>query len=217
MSRSARTFDVASLVSLGGLLAFTASVYDSLPTRIATHWSLHGHPNGFMDRAYATFGMDAFTLLVWACVRFSPRWLPEGGGWRTRAQQSPMGAVAMLTMLLLVGLGVFVVWNGLHPEASRGATLDVMLGVWALALSQILPRTRRNPILGVRTSFSLTSDENWLLANRFGSYAFALGGVACIACGLAGAPAVGGVLFIAAGVAPAIYSWVLAYRLPPQA
>jgi uncharacterized membrane protein len=217
MTRSVRMFDLASLVSLGGLLAFTASVYESLPARIATHWSLHGTPNGFMDRAYATFGMDAFALLVWAIVRFSPRWLPEGGGWRSRAQQSPMGAVAMLTMLLLVGLGVFVVWNGLHPQASRGATLDVMLGVWALALSQILPRTRRNPILGVRTSFSLTSDENWLLANRFGSYAFAAGGVACIACGLAGAPAVGGVLFIAAAVAPSIYSWVLAYRLPPQA
>jgi hypothetical protein len=217
MSRSARGFDVVSLVSFGGLLAFTASVYDALPARIANHWGLNGTPNGWMDRVYATWGMDAFALLLWAAVRFSPRWLPEGGGWRSRAQQSPMGAVAMLTMLLLVGLGVFVVWNGLHPQASRGAMLDVMLGVWALALSQILPRTRRNPILGVRTAFSLTSDENWLLANRFGSYAFAAGGVACIACGLAGAPAVGGVLFIAAAVSPAIYSWVLAYRLPPHA
>jgi uncharacterized membrane protein len=170
-----------------------------------------------MDRANATWSLDAFFVATWALVRFSPRWLPAAGEWRKRAEQSPMAAVAMLTMLLLVGLGAFTIWNALHPETSRGATLDVMLGVWALALSSLLPRTRRNPILGVRTPFSLTSDENWLRANRFGSYSFGVAGVACIACGLAGAPAVGLVAFLAAAVAPGVYSWVLAYRLPPQA
>ncbi len=217
MKRRGHVLDVLSLASLGGLAAFTASIYGRLPELIATHFDVHGTPNGWMDRAYATWGIAAFSLGLWALIRFSPRWLPQASGWRERARQSPMNAVAFLTMLLLVALAFFTLANALHPELSRGATLDVVLGVWALALSSILPRTRRNPLLGVRTAYSLTSDENWHRANRFGSYAFAVGGVAIIACGLAGAPAAGILVFVAAAISPAVYSWVLAYRLPPEA
>jgi uncharacterized membrane protein len=217
MKRSALAFDLVSLAALAGVLAFTASVYDALPARMANHFDLHGNPNGWMDRAYATWGLDAFSLVLWATIRFSPAWLPEKNGWRTRAQQSPIAPVAMLTMLLLVGVSAFTVWNALHPEASRGAMISLLIGTWALAYSTVLPRTRRNPILGVRTTFSLTSDENWARTNRFASYAFALGGLACVVCGLAGVPAVGIVVFIATSLAPWAYSWVLAYRLPPEA
>jgi uncharacterized membrane protein len=217
MKRSVQVLDVLSLGSLAGLGAFMASVYGQLPVRIATHFDLHGTPNGWMDRGQATFGIGGLALALWALIRFSPRWLPASGGWRERAAKSPMAAVALLTTLLMVAVVAFTTYNALHPEASRGATLDVGLGAWALALSQILPRTRRNPILGVRTAFSLTSDENWLRANRFGSYAFALGGAACIACGLLGVPAAGIVAFVAAALAPVGYSWALAYRLPPEA
>jgi uncharacterized membrane protein len=217
MKRKRLALDVVSLGSLAGLLAFTASAYDALPARIANHFDLSGRPNGWMDRPYATWGVDAFALGLWALIRFSPRWLPRANGWRQRADQSPMVAVAMLTMLLLVALGAFTVWNGLHPETPRGAALSVVIGAYALAFSSVLPRTRRNPLLGVRTSWSLTSDENWHRTNRIASYTLALGGLACIACGLAGAAAVGICVFIAAAIVPWVYSWVLAYRLPPEA
>lgn len=216
MKRSVQVFDVLSLGSLAGLAAFIASVYGQLPERIAIHFNLHGEPNDWMDRSWATWGLGAFALATWAFVRFSPKWLPAGGDWRERAEKSPMGAVAFLTIALMVAMAAFTTYGALHPEVSHGATLDVVLGVWALSLSSVLPRTRRNPILGVRTAFSLTSDENWLRANRFGSYAFAAGGLACIAFGLLGAPAAGILSFVAGAVAPVLYSWALAYRLPPQ-
>jgi uncharacterized membrane protein len=217
MKRSALVFDLVSLVSFGGLVGYTTSVYDALPARMAVHFNLHGVASGWMDRAYATWGFDVFVALFWAAVRFAPRWLPDSNGWKERADKSPIVAMAMLTMILLAGVGAFIVWNGLHPEAPRGPVLGVLLGTDALGLSVILPRTRRNPLLGVRTAFSLASDENWSRTHRIASYTFALGGVACIACGLAGLTAVALCAFIAGALAPAVYSWVLQYRLPPEA
>jgi uncharacterized membrane protein len=216
MSRASRTMDLLSLAALAGLVAFTASVYDRLPPQIATQFDLRGRPKAWMSLGYGTWGVDAFALAMWALVRTSPKWLPAANDWRKRAEQSPMAAVAMLTMLLLVGVSAFIVWNGLHPEMPRLATLDVLLGFYALALSSILPRVRRNPILGIRTPFSLTSDENWLRTNRFASYSFGIGGLASIASGVAGAPAVGVVAFVGAAITPWIYSWAIAYRLPPE-
>jgi uncharacterized membrane protein len=217
MSRLNRAFDVISLAAIGGTVAFTASVYDALPGTIAVHFGLHGEPNGWMGRGFATWGVDAFALAIWALIRFSPAWLPEANGWKSRAAKSPMAAVGMLTSLLLAGVSLFIVWNALHPEMPRMTTAAVMIGIYAFALSAVLPRTRRNPVLGIRTPFSLTSDENWARANRVGSYAFAAGGLACLVGALVGAPMVGILLFAAAAIVPSIYSWKLAYRLPPEA
>ena len=217
MNRTRSVLDLVSLASLGGLVAYTASVYGALPAQLATHFDWRGNPNGWMSRANGTWGIDAFALVFWALVRTCPKWLPRANDWRKRAEQSPMAAVAMLMMLLLVGVSAFTVWNGLHPDMPRLATLDVLLGVYALVLSSILPRVRRNPILGIRTPFSLTSDENWHRTNRFASYSFGVGGLACVVCGLAGVATVGVVAFLGAAIAPWGYSWAIAYRLPPEA
>jgi hypothetical protein len=210
MSRANRAFDLISLAAVGGVVAFTTSVYDALPNTIAVHFGLHGEPNGWMGRGLATWGMDAFALGMWGLLRFSPAWLPDANGWKSRAAKSPMAAVAMLSTLFLAGVSLFIVWNALHPAMPRMTTLAVMIGVYSLALSVVLPRTRRNPVLGIRTAFSLTSD-------RVGSYAFAAGGLACLVGALVGMPTVGIILFAAASTAPSIYSWKLAYRLPPEA
>jgi uncharacterized membrane protein len=217
MNRWNRAFDLISLTSLGGVVAFTASVHDALPETIAVHFGLHGEPNGWMGRELATWGVDAFALAMWALARFSPRWLPEANGWKSRAAKSPMGAIAMLTSLLLAWVSLFIVWNALHPDMPRLRTLAVMLGLYAFAISLVLPRTRRNPLLGVRTPFSLTSDENWARANRIGSYAFAAGGLGSLVGALVGLPMAGIVFFVAASFVPWIYSWKLAYELPPDA
>ncbi len=217
MKRSVSWVDGVSVFAFGGLLSFTASVYGRLPERMATHFNLEGEPNGWMSRPYATWGFDAFALAVWGLLRLSPRWLPRDHEWRKRAEQSPMATVALLCMLLLVAVGGFLVWSALHPGAPRGAFLNVILGGFALAISSLLPRTRRNPVFGVRTAFSLTSDENWLRANRFASYTFGLAGVSCLVCAAVGAHALGVVLFVAAAVAPSVYSWAVADQLPPSA
>ncbi|HEY2509262.1 MAG TPA: SdpI family protein [Polyangiaceae bacterium] len=81
----------------------------------------------------------------------------------------------------------------------------------------VLPRLRRNPLVGIRTAWTLTSDENWSRVHRLGSYVYAATGLACLACGLVGATAVGLVVLTTGALAPGVYSYVLASRLPPEA
>jgi uncharacterized membrane protein len=216
MKRAVLSFDAISLVSMAGVAAYTASVYGSLPERIATHFDLHGTPNGWMDRAWGTWALQGFGLVLWAALRLSAYWLPTSSGWRERAHKSPMAAVAMLSALLLGAIGTFVVWNALHPEASRGVILSALLGAYSIALSVVMPRIRRNPLVGVRTSFTMSSDENWARTHRVASYAFAVAGLASLACAAAGLPAAGIVAFIACAAIPLLYSWVVQYRLPPE-
>jgi uncharacterized membrane protein len=54
------------------------------------------------------------------------------------------------------------------------ATLWVVLGL-------LLPRLRRNPVVGLRTPTTLASDEAWQRANRLGGHAMVLGGLVALA------------------------------------
>ncbi len=80
-------------------------------------------------------------------------------------------------------------------------------------------RVRKNPFVGVRTYWTLTSDENWARTHRFAGYAFV--GAALISfCGTAASGVrsvlVAGVAMGLAGVASAVFSYVIARRTPQR-
>jgi uncharacterized membrane protein len=82
----------------------------------------------------------------------------------------------------------------------------VLACTW-LALGLVLPRVRRNPFVGVRTPWSLASDENWAKTHWIAGHAFVLGAIVALAAVALGSPAVGVVCLVAPAVVPVIYSW----------
>ena len=96
---------------------------------------------------------------------------------------------------------------------SVGRGLALVMGVFLLALSFVMPRIRRNPVLGIRLAWTLASDENWARTHRFASYTFAAAGVVALAGALLGGPSAGPVSIVAllaGALAPAVYSYFVA-------
>lgn len=71
-----------------------------------------------------------------------------------------------------------VLYVALVPGTNLTRPTCALLGLLWLGLGLILPRVRRNAFLGVRTAWTLTSDENWARPHRVGGYAMSLGGLA---------------------------------------
>jgi uncharacterized membrane protein len=89
------------------------------------------------------------------------------------------------------------------------------MGVFWIALSLAVPRVRRNPFVGIRTPWTLASDENWARTHHFAGYTFAAGGVIATGAALAGAlPLVIGAIVVSA-LMPAVYSFLLTRRTSP--
>ena len=60
-----------------GLAALVAATYSRLPQRVATHFDLHGVPNGWMDRsthawAMVAVGVGVPLLLLFANQKLAP-------------------------------------------------------------------------------------------------------------------------------------------------
>jgi uncharacterized membrane protein len=90
-----------------------------------------------------------------------------------------------------------------------------LVGLLEIGLGLAMPRVRRNPIIGIRTPWTLTSDENWARTHRFAGYSMVVGGVVAAAAGASGTivgAVVAIVVLLGSMLVPAVYSLVLARR-----
>jgi uncharacterized membrane protein len=208
-----RRMDMVSIGVIGLTSALTAAVYDRLPERMATHFDLEGNANGWMPRAMGAWFAPVFALGLWAFVRFVPRILPKTDRKRLGDASAPL--VAALTVLFMAALHVLILYVAIVPGASLARAIWVVLGAFYIALGLVIPRIKRNPVMGVRTPWTLTSDENWARTQRVGGYSMVLGGVVAAVFGVLGGTAGGVVALVAifvSALVPAGYSLVLARR-----
>ncbi len=210
--RSALSFDLVTAIALAAAFALTAAVYARLPDPMPTHFDIEGRPNGWMPRPLGAWLVPVLTLGVVALTRFGARVMPPG--WRDRLAASPVRFLSFALAATLLGAHGLVLCASLSPAPRLDGAIWVLLGVLFVAIGLVLPRTRRNPFFGVRTAFALASDENWARTQRFGGYAMTIGGGVALAAGALGSPTVAIAAIIVSGVAPALWSWLVARSGP---
>lgn len=202
--------DRVSLAVCAGGAVLSGILWDRLPERIPVHFDLWGMPDGFAPRAIGAFALPVVGLFLVALLRVAPRRFEPS--WRERADRSPMAEVGLLTSLLLTGLHSACLWSALHPGASAARPLGLCLALFWLATSLLLPRVRRNPLVGIRTSWSMASDENWARTHRFAGLLGTAGGVVALVGALVGYFPVVVFAVLGSALPSVVYSYLLSRR-----
>jgi uncharacterized membrane protein len=211
---STKHWDGLAIAAIGGAAAASAALYDALPARVATHFDWRGTPDGWMARPLAASFIPGFALVLWAALRLAPRVVPASGK-RALGGGTVMPFVAALVVVFMALVHVVILRVAIGPGIDVTRAVHVLVGVLFVALGLVLPRVRRNRLVGVRTPWTLRSDENWARTHRIGGYAMVIGGIFTLLAGIAGGPA-GSVValasLVAAATVPAVYSFVIARR-----
>jgi uncharacterized membrane protein len=205
--KSMRMVDSVSLALLLGTFALTSGLYAALPPLVPTHFDVHGVADGWMPREAGAWLLPSVGALSWGLLWVLGRLVPSS------AARGPMGLVAAMVVALMGGLQCVVLHAAIARPPSVGTPLVVLLGVFTLALGLVLPRVRRNRWVGVRTPWTLASDENWARTHRVAGLTFAAGGAVSLLAAASGAVALGVVAILASSLAPVLYSYVLSRRL----
>lgn len=215
-SSDSKTWDRVAIVSIIVALVASAMVYSRLPDPLPTHFDLEGNPNGWMPRAIGAWVVPAIGLVLWIFTRFIARVLP--GSDKKRLTTTAVALVAMMTSVFVSAVHLVILYVALVPGASVTKPVFALVGFLFIGIGLVLPRMRRNPIIGIRTPWSLSNDENWARTNRFAGYCMVLGGIAGGTAGSFGGAIGGGLAlacFMIASIVPAIYSLILARRHDP--
>ena len=180
-----------------------AAMYDKLPEL---------RPTRFTPKPWGPFVlplvMVGVFLLFLAIPRISPR------GYRVERFQHvfEITQVALLALLFLVNVLVLLAALGVPVPVRQAARAGT--GLLFVVLGNFMGKFTKNFFLGIRTPWTLASDEVWLRTNRLGGKLVVLTGLVLLASSLFGAGAVWFLVTIPVAVGiPVVYSYVLYRRI----
>lgn len=176
MKKISKEFLVSTIICLLPL-AFGLLIYQKLPQEIPTKWYSDGTVGQYMPKEFTVFGMPLFFVLMNALVHFAMNTDPKRqnigsmmkilGKWIV-----PVMSVIMIPMALLWGMGYRIPISRIIP---------ILLGVLFVVIGNYFPKTRRSYTTGIKTPWTLNSDENWRRTHHVAAFLWIAAGIAMIA------------------------------------
>jgi uncharacterized membrane protein len=171
-SRVARRFAwlILAATVLGSLVA-----YPSLPPVVATHWGADGHVNGTMSSFAGTFLLPLIMLFVLLLFTAIPYIDPLRVNIQYFRKQFDT-FVALLMLVLACVQAATLAWN-LGDSFNPLYIVLPAVGILIFYVGVILPQTKRNWFVGIRTPWTISSDHVWQKTHELGGVLFKVLGV----------------------------------------
>ena len=174
--------EIASWLLLAYMLALGAWTWGVAPERIPIQWGITGQPDRYGSKVEGILLPLAFALGLYLLLLLLPRCDPRYGHYRFFA------GVYHLIRTVLVGFFA-AVYTSMMLWA-RGVQIDIsvivplLVGVLFVVLGNYMGKLRSTWFVGIRTPWTLSSEESWNKTHRLGGKVFALVGFAFIAASL---------------------------------
>jgi uncharacterized membrane protein len=193
------------LVALSAVLS--ALAYPEMPAEMATHWNAAGEVDGQTPRlvALALFpGLSALLLVVFALL---PRIDPLGENVAQFREQYDTFVVLLLAFLAYVHL--LVVGANAGYDFGIVQALAPAVGALYYYVGVLSDHAERNWFVGIRTPWTISSDEVWKRTHRRVAPLFKVAGVVAPLAALV--PTYAELLLAAPVAAVALYATVYSY------
>jgi len=161
-------------LAAGALSAYAWAVLPA-DAQLPIHWNLAGEPDRFANKAWALLLGPGIILGIGALFAVLPVLEPRRENFeRSGSFFRVIWALMVLFLLVLHGA---VVFTGLGYPVSIPMVLGVSLSVLFLVMGNMLSKTRSNFFMGIRTPWTLSSEEVWIKTHRLGGRLFMLTGL----------------------------------------
>lgn len=153
----------------------SAAVYQDLPERVATHWNLSGEVDGWTSLPWGAFMLPLMLLAGLAMFHLLPRIDPRRANYSKFRDTYEILIITIMTFML--GVHLLVLANALGRNVSIERLIPIGVAVLFMVIGNLLPRTRPNWFIGIRTPWTLSSDRVWERTHRLGGHLFVAAGV----------------------------------------
>jgi len=184
--------------------------YPQLPAVVVSHWDFAGQANGWMSREFNAILFPIILIFMYVLFTFMPKLDPRG----ERYEEFANVYLIMRNAIMLVMMVVFIATTlfNLGYNINIGATVAGVVGLLMIVLGNYFGKIKRNFFVGIRTPWTLSSDNVWNQTHRLGGRLFMIWGLGLIftpwlAPTLAFIILIGGIIVVISWVT--IYSYIL--------
>lgn len=133
-------------------------MYDSMPETVPTHFNIEGEADGFSSKSNLIWMLLALNGIGYLLFLIIPLIDPK-----KLAEKQPKIYLRLRIgiTLLLVGLSILIVYMTTGNAMNGIFALAVFFGMLCIFLGNYLQAVKSNYFIGLRTPWTLSSEENW--------------------------------------------------------
>ena len=146
--------------------------YPQLPERVASHWNEKGEVNGYMSRFWGAFILPVINLIMAVLFLIIPRIDPLKHNIVTFRKYFDTFVIIILLFMIYIYL-LTIAWN-LDYRFNLMQWMMPAMAVLFYFVGVMLKHTKRNWFIGIRTPWTLSSDEVWDKTHQLGGQLFKL-------------------------------------------
>ncbi len=161
--------------------------YPLLPDQLPIHFDAAGVANSYASKLFALASYPAISLLLVILLSVLLRLSPKG----YQLEQDPSALTKMNFAVTFLFFTIFfaTILSNLFPhQISFPRIFAGGLGVFMILVGNYLSQVKQNFFIGIRTPWTITSENNWLHTHRFAGRLFFIAGILSIISALADAP-----------------------------
>jgi len=160
-------------------LASAVYFYNNLPERVATHWNFAGVVDGWGSGKSQAIAIPSMIIGMYLLFLLMPYLDPR----KERYEQfSKVYHIFKTIMIGLLTIIYFIVClNGLGYNLPVGIIIPGLIGLLFIIIGNYMAKLKLNWFVGIRTPWTMSSEEVWNKTHRFGGKMFILAGLLMMA------------------------------------
>lgn len=146
---------------------------------IPTHWNINNEIDGYSGKTGGIILWTATCLIMFLMLYLMPWYSPWYKKYEKRFERlmPPLCLVMVLFLSLIGNYSLYLAKTGIQPQIQF---ILILIGLMFIFLGNLMPKTPRNFFIGIKTPWTLASDEVWQRSHRLGGKLFAVSGVIMI-------------------------------------
>lgn len=158
-------------------LVYLGTVYKSLPDVVATHFDINGKPNGFSTKtefAGIVLFMALVALGVYLLIKNIHKIDPKKSA---KFSADSMNKIAVAIVIFFTGLNILIVYSAVKGELAFSKLMLPFLGLFFAYLGNVMYSVKQNYFVGIRTPWTLESEDVWRKTHQLGGKLWFAGGL----------------------------------------
>lgn len=197
------------------LAAFAVSIYfyPMLPDRIPSHWNFRGEIDGYSGKLSGAFMLPVMNLVMYGLFIFLPALDPKRESYKLF--QSTYIYFRYLFHIFFFGMHIIIISAALGYNVDTGRLVIGGISLLFMLMGNVMGRLKHNYFVGIKTPWTLASEEVWTRTHRLGAKLWTAGGLIGVILALLDInPSwIFVVVLLVLAFIPTVYSYILFNRL----
>lgn len=199
----------ASVLTVLVITWIVAFVYEpKLPEQIPTHWNIHGEVDDYTSKPWGVYMLPLISTVTSLLLLLLPKIAPKG--FKLDSAKKVYEIIVLIMAIFMLGVMVLVFEQALKNSLDMNKWIMGGIGILFVIIGNYLTKVPKNFFMGIRTPWTLSSDEVWYKTHRVGSWTFVVFGALVLLGALLNWPTGLIIGFLsAAALIPVIYSLIV--------